>query len=163
MEFTTFLTEQQVPLLRIARAMAGNREQAEDLVAEVLESMYPRWSVIDDPHRYARRAIVYQYRKTLRRAAIVRFVPFSTPKDSPSAATHDDDVALRIDLDRALQRLSADQRAVLVLRFLEDHTAESIATVLEKPAGTVRRLTHDGLRNLRQLLGNGTPVSAEGE
>jgi len=56
---------------------------------------------------------------------------------------------IRMDLSRALTDLSPLIRFVIVLRFLEDQSAEQISPPLGRPAGTIRRLTHIGLRALR--------------
>jgi RNA polymerase sigma factor (sigma-70 family) len=50
---------------------------------------------------------------------------------------------------RALGRLPAKQRAVLVLRYFEDLTEEQIATTLGVRAGTVKSQASKALARLR--------------
>jgi RNA polymerase sigma factor (sigma-70 family) len=81
--------------------------------------------------------------------------------DVPEAAV--DDAALRRSqewdaLRRALARLPSRQRAVLVLRYLEDLPDSSIAALLDCPPGTVRSHASRGLATLRSLL---APETAE--
>jgi RNA polymerase sigma-70 factor (ECF subfamily) len=52
----------------------------------------------------------------------------------------------------ALERLSPDQRAAVVMRYYFDWSDAEVARRLEIPAGTVRRRLHDARRRLRQLL-----------
>ena len=52
----------------------------------------------------------------------------------------------------ALAELPAEQREVLVLRFLEGLTYEEIATITAAPLGTVRSRLFYGKESLRQLL-----------
>ncbi|MGC8160196.1 RNA polymerase sigma factor, partial [Salmonella enterica] len=52
----------------------------------------------------------------------------------PAAATGHDTA---LDLERCLQRLPADQRAVLLLVTLEDMPYAEVAQVLQVPIGTV--------------------------
>ena len=53
---------------------------------------------------------------------------------------------------QALARLSADHRAVLVLRFLEDLKLAEIAQVLSESLGTVKSRLHYAKESLRLLL-----------
>jgi RNA polymerase sigma-70 factor (ECF subfamily) len=52
----------------------------------------------------------------------------------------------------ALDRLPAEQREVLVLRFLEDMTYDQIAAVIGCPPGTVRSRIHYGKQALRKAM-----------
>jgi RNA polymerase sigma-70 factor (ECF subfamily) len=53
---------------------------------------------------------------------------------------------------RAMDLLPAQQREVLLLRFMEDMGYEDIATVVGCPIGTVRSRIHNGKRSLRAIL-----------
>jgi RNA polymerase sigma factor (sigma-70 family) len=61
----------------------------------------------------------------------------------------ENDVAMRQDLWRALQRLTPNQRAVLVLRHYEHFPDEEIATVLGCSRSNVRSLAARALTRLR--------------
>jgi len=52
----------------------------------------------------------------------------------------------------ALYRLTPEQRQVVVLRFLEGCSVESVAATLQKPAGAVKALQHRALAALGRLL-----------
>ena len=58
---------------------------------------------------------------------------------------------LRVIFARALARLTPKQRAILVLRFFEDHTEARTAQVLGIAVGTVKSQTAVALRRLREL------------
>jgi RNA polymerase sigma-70 factor (ECF subfamily) len=55
----------------------------------------------------------------------------------------------------ALDQLPAEQREVLVLRFLEDLSYEEIARVVGCQLGTVRSRLHYGKQALRKALDTG--------
>ena len=62
----------------------------------------------------------------------------------------------RLDLVQALAGLTPKQRAVVVLRFIEDRPVREVAQILEIGQGTVKRQTHDAMATLR--LGMITPA-----
>ena len=55
----------------------------------------------------------------------------------------------RAAVERGIQRLPADQREVLVLRFVDDLPLQEIADVLSIPLGTVKSRLHLGIARLR--------------
>ncbi|KAB1105357.1 sigma-70 family RNA polymerase sigma factor [Micromonospora aurantiaca] len=65
---------------------------------------------------------------------------------------HTDETALRLSVVAALRRLTARQRAVVVLRYYEDLTEAQVAEVLGCSVGTVKRHGHDAVRRLRELV-----------
>jgi RNA polymerase sigma-70 factor (ECF subfamily) len=62
-----------------------------------------------------------------------------------------------LDLARCLQRLPADQRAVLLLVAIEDMSYEDAATVLAIPLGTVMSRLSRARSRLRELMEGGRP------
>ncbi len=57
-----------------------------------------------------------------------------------------------MDVRRALARLPAGQRAVVVLRYWEDLSVTETAALLGKSEGTVKSQAAKGLAALRRLL-----------
>ena len=51
-----------------------------------------------------------------------------------------------------LRRLTRDQQQVILLKFFEDLSNETIAELLGKPIGAVKSLQHRALRRLQQIL-----------
>jgi RNA polymerase sigma-70 factor (ECF subfamily) len=58
-------------------------------------------------------------------------------------------VALDDDLAAVLENLPANQREVLLLRFVDGFSLEEIADALEIPLGTVKSRLHNALKTLR--------------
>jgi RNA polymerase sigma-70 factor (ECF subfamily) len=59
---------------------------------------------------------------------------------------------IRIDVENALNQLSPEHRAVIVLRELHGFNYEEMARILEVPVGTVRSRLFNARTKLRQLL-----------
>ena len=147
-EFDEFVVGASTRLLRAAFLLTGDVHAAEDLVQDVLARMYVAWPRIDDPTAYARRALTHgatnRWRSRRRRPE----VPLEPSHDRPGWLPD----AERLDVLRALADLPDRQRAVVVLRFLEDASVEETARALGCTAGTVKSHTARALPRLRALL-----------
>jgi RNA polymerase sigma factor (sigma-70 family) len=71
----------------------------------------------------------------------------------PEQAGREPDVAERLAVREALLTLPARQRAVLVLRYLEDLSVEETAEALGCRPGTVASQASRALAKLRELVG----------
>jgi RNA polymerase sigma-70 factor (sigma-E family) len=152
--FTEFVQARSTALLRTAVLLAGgDRGHAEDLVQGVLERMYVRWDRIDGPpEAYARRALAHaavNRWRTRRRRPELPLLTEDAPDRDPAAT-----VDLRDALVRALLTLPPRQRAVLVLRFLDDLPEEEVARALGCSVGTVKSQTSRALARLRESSGH---------
>jgi RNA polymerase sigma-70 factor (sigma-E family) len=152
-EFTTFVTERGSALLRIAHALTGDRRTAEDLVQGALAKAYARWPRIHaDAEAYVRRIIYNDRASGWRRPGRHAELSVAELPERAAPGRHDHDVTLRLTLRQALLSLPPRQRAVLVLRFLEDRTIEETAEVLGCRPGTVASQTSRALAKLRDLV-----------
>ena len=151
-DFAEFVAGSLPALLRFGHVLTGSPQEAEDLVQEALAKSLRRWRRVraDDPVAYVRRVMINTHLTRWRRwGARVRL------GDVPEAAI--DDAGLRRGEDwdalrRALALLPSRQRAVLVLRYLEDLPDAAIAALLSCTTGTVRSHAARGLAALRPLL-----------
>lgn len=76
------------------------------------------------------------------------------PEVSAAPDDTEGEVAARLGDERvrkALERLTPDQRDVLLLRIIADLPIEEVATVLGKPTSAVKSLQHRGLAALRRF------------
>jgi RNA polymerase sigma factor (sigma-70 family) len=144
---------------RIALALAGNSADAEDLVAEALARILPRWRshTIDDPAAYLKTTIVNLSTRRWRRRALSRSRDhraldwLAAADDDPGRAALDRQVTLT-----AVRLLSPRRRAIVVLRYYDDLSLEQIANVLEINVGTVKSQLWRALEQLRlQFEGQG--------
>ncbi len=153
-EFGEFVAEFGPRLLRFAFVLTGGEAAlSEDLTYEVLADLTARGlDGIVQPHAYARKAILNRYRAVARRSALHRAV---LPRVVASALAERDgtpEVDDRLTLLSAMGNLSGRERAVMVLRYLEDLPDDLIAAELGCSRATVRSLAHRGLPKLRAVL-----------
>lgn len=146
-EFIDWVAGQQRQLLRTAYLLCGDVHRAEDLVQEALIKVALRWPRLrsGNPAGYARQIIVHDNISWWRRHR--RELPTSHEGEARSVSS-DPETALVV--RRALDRLTARQRAVLVLRHFDDLTERETADILGVNVGTVKSTNATALARLRE-------------
>jgi RNA polymerase sigma-70 factor (ECF subfamily) len=136
----------------LLRRMGANDAMADDIAQEALvraltslaayrgEAAFATWTA-----RIAARVYIKRHRKE------ARYELMAEPVD-PEAAAPADQADHRLDLDRALARLSAPERLCVSLCHGAGMTQEEIAAHLQVPLGTVKSHVTRGLKKLRALL-----------
>ena len=142
-------------LVRFAGFVAPEPGMAEDLVHEAFVKLYGAWRRIDDPSKvggYLRTTVLNLARGRARHLGVARR---NRPDPRPDMASAESG-AMRNDSREqvvvALRRLSARQRACLVLRHYEDRSESEIADILGISIGSVRTHVHRGMEALGRLL-----------
>lgn len=140
-------------LRRFAVAVVGDVHRADDFVQGTLERLYVAWPRVHDvsrPGPYLRtvllRLVLNERRRPWRRERMTSTLP-DAGYDSTTGAD------LGLDLSRALAGLTVKQRAVVVMRYVEDRPVSEVADILGIAPGTVKRQSSDALSRLRSLLG----------
>src|SRR5689334_22551247 len=118
-EFSDFVASGWRRWTHAAWLLTRDRDDAEDLVQQVLTRTYASWPRVrsTDAHAYVRRAVVNAYLDGYRRRRLLRFVPASHEEhllDRVSAP--DDSAGERTDLRALLATLTPRERAVVVCR-----------------------------------------------
>lgn len=151
-EFGEFLDSRAAVMRRTAYLLCGGDwHRAEDLVQTTLTKIYVAWSRIRQDgsiDAYSRkimvRAAIDDSRRAFRRReSVVEHLP-----EIPAYSGFDE----AVDVRRALAKLPAGQRAVVVLRYWEDLSVEDTAKALGRSEGTVKSQSAKGLATLRRLL-----------
>ncbi|GAA1510306.1 SigE family RNA polymerase sigma factor [Nocardioides humi] len=160
MEFTEFARAETPRLLGLAYALTGNPHDAWDLTQEALVRVAVRWRRLatQSPGGYARTVLVRLNidrarrgrRELLTERAPDHAAPVEVVEELPSWL-----------LD-ALDTLTPQQRAAVVLRVLDDLDHAAIATRLGCSAGTARSHLSRGLARLRELAPSMTGEQEDG-
>jgi len=148
------LVEHLPSLRRYARALTGDVWAADDLVQDTLERACSKWKlwVVGTDLRAWLFTLMHNLYLNQQRSAKVALnsVSIEDVESELHAASPDSDDP--IDLGRCLQRLPADQRAVLLLVAVEDMSYEDAAKVLAIPLGTVMSRLSRARSRLRELM-----------
>jgi RNA polymerase sigma-70 factor, ECF subfamily len=62
----------------------------------------------------------------------------------------DEDVTLTITLQDLLERLSEDEKSVILLKFYQGHSLREIADILNLPLGTTKSILYRAINRLRK-------------
>jgi RNA polymerase sigma factor (sigma-70 family) len=141
-------------LRRYARALAGNRDDADDLVQDTLERAWSRagrWHDVVDMRAWLFSVMHNLHVDGLRRARVPTVPVDDDTPEASVAPTQGERLAVR-DLQSALERLPLEQREVMLLVALEDMPYADIAATLGVPIGTVMSRLSRGRERLRVML-----------
>jgi RNA polymerase sigma-70 factor (sigma-E family) len=152
--FEAFVAHRTPALLRTAYLLTGDQAAAEDLVQTAMVKVSTRWTKIcsrGSPEPYVRRVMYREHVTAWRRVGAHESAGLDDRTDDalPDPAA---DVALRLTIEQALQRLGRRQRAVIVLRYYDDLPEAAVAEALGCSVGTVRSQTSKALARLRQIV-----------
>lgn len=142
--FLALYHERYGAMVRLARMLTGRNDVAEDLVQDCYLAVARRWSKIDNPSAYLRRAVVNASNSWLRSRRRLR--PLSSRDELPEAPPEIDETW------RELLRLTPRRRAAVVLRYWEGLNDREIAAILDCRPATVRSLIHRALSQLEEVL-----------
>jgi RNA polymerase sigma-70 factor (sigma-E family) len=147
-------------LLRLATLIVRDQPTAEDVVQDVFTRLHARGhraGDLDESLAYLRAAVLNGCRSVLRRQAVgsrlgsIRSWPYPRPvtRSAEQEAIRAED---RDEVLRALAKLPARRREVLVLRYYLNLSEAQIAATLGISAGTVKSTAARGLAALARLL-----------
>ena len=148
-------------LRRYARALAGNRADADDLVQDTLERAWSRsalWRGVADMRGWLFGIMHNLHVDGVRKP---RVAVQALDDDTPEIAmppTQGDRLAV-VDLQTALDQLPVEQKQVMLLIALEDMPYAEVAATLGIPIGTVMSRLSRGRERLHALMdGRADPV-----
>lgn len=124
-EFDSFVRTRTPALLRSAYLLTGDQHLAEDLVQSALARTHRSWRRLHhsgNAEAYTRKTMYHLQVSWWRRGRVAESLAGEVPEPRRRGGEpdHAQQTTLRLTLRAALLKLSAKQRAVLVLRFFED-------------------------------------------
>ena len=150
--FESFYESQYASVVRLAAALVGRWDVAEELVQDSFLELYRRWSRIaryDAPDAWLRRVVLNRATSTLRRRAVeVRVMTLFRSRRTANEELLVSDG----EIWRAVSRLPTRQRQAIALTFLEDRTVADVALILRCAESTVRTHLARGLHTLSDQL-----------
>jgi len=145
-------------LRRYARALLGNRTDADDLVQDTMErgwSKLASWRPGTDMRAWLFGIMHNLHVDHIRKPTLPTEIMDDATPIPPLRAAQTDALEMR-DIESALYQLPAEQREILLLIALEEMTYEEVAHSLQIPIGTVMSRLSRAREKLRVLMNGGT-------
>lgn len=161
-EFTAFCDAEYPRLLgALTLWCRGDRAVAEEVCQDAFARAYRDWHRIrhlDQPSAWVRRIgmnlATSRFRRVLAERRATRRLAGRADADPDHGADHDALTDQSHALAQALQRLSIEQRRVVVLRYYLDLPVDEVARITRRAPSAVTSMTSRALEALRARLGN---------
>jgi len=147
----------ELPLLyRVARRLAGNETEAEDIVSNAMLNAYKAWERFDGRHvrSWLVRIVQNEFYAQRRRPAARQSVALDAVAE-PADETFWQDIDWTLvggDVLREVEKLPEEYRLAVVLCDAEGLSYEEAAMAMDVPVGTVRSRLSRGRNLLRSRL-----------
>jgi RNA polymerase sigma-70 factor (ECF subfamily) len=145
-------------LRRYARALAGNLDDADDLVQDTLERACAKaglWRGVGDMRAWLFSIMHNLHVDGVRRPRVPTVALDDDTPDLAVAPTQGERLAV-LDLHAALEQLPIEQKQIVLLVALEEMSYADIAATLNIPIGTVMSRLSRGRERLRGLIDGGS-------
>lgn len=158
--FTHLVTNYTTRAYRIAFTILRNKNDAEDAVQEAFTTAYRSLQKLEKEEAFGSwlaRIVTsrsYDILRQRQRDKITVASEDPTPEleQVPSYSDSPEALEKSVDIRWAIDRLPTDHRLVVTLRYTQDATTDEIAAIMNRPAGTIRRILSESYRLLRLYL-----------
>jgi RNA polymerase sigma-70 factor (ECF subfamily) len=152
-------------LRRYAYYQLGDLDRAEDLAADVIRAAIESIDRFDDQggslgawiYGIARNLIARQHKER----GAGREVGIEE-SDGLHSAEFTEDLVIKdlsyLELYEAISHLPAEQREVIVLRYIEGYGSKAVAEIMDKRPGAIRAIQHRAIKSLRRRMATQVPV-----
>ena len=145
---------EQIPgLRRYARALFGNRTQADDLVQDTLERAWTkrdRWKMGTNLRAWMFTIMHHLFINQIRRERLLE--SYDESVEAVAAPYTEVDIVEMRELRDAIANLPVDYREVLILVAVEQLRYEEVAEILKIPIGTVMSRLSRARKQLRHIM-----------
>lgn len=147
--FYNLICEHKEQMYKIAYSYFRDNQDALEAIQEVTYRAYNNIHKLKNPQYFKtwllRILINYCIDENKRKKKIV-VLP-----DAVSAG-QEEDIDSKLEINHAIEKLNPNYRSIIILKYFEDLTINDIASVMEKPTGTIKTWLNRALKELRMIL-----------
>ncbi|MGG4452763.1 RNA polymerase sigma factor [Brevibacillus porteri] len=168
-QYEIIIDHYQQPIFTYCYHMLGHRQDAEDAVQEVLFRAYEHL----EQYTYSLSFSAWLYRiaynhcaNVLKRRKLSRVLPFLYNRDQDGRNYVEESIDSNYfgePIERIWKRLSAEERALIFLRVLEEKEYEEIAELMDKKPAALRKQFERVLKKCKRYLPTMGGVAANGQ
>lgn len=127
-----------------------NAHDAEDAVQEVFLKAIKngKFTSFENQNAWLYKVSYFHCMNKIKRTKLLAFIPFIENQNGSIAIENESDEELQY----ILARLKPEERALIVLRIVEDYSFEEIALIFEKPASTIRKRFERLKEKIKKIL-----------
>jgi RNA polymerase sigma factor (sigma-70 family) len=154
-EYTALFRDEFPSVLRTITLMLRDQPRAEEITQDAFVHLlvgWPKISRYERPGAWVRRVAIRLAMRSIRRERLWALVRGGLLPSEPARPS-------RHDVDGAIRRLPASQRAAIVLHYYEDRSLAEVALILGCAEPTARVHLHRGRNRMRELLGEDDDVA----
>jgi len=150
-----------VRVYRIAYGILQDQGEAEDAVQEAFLTAYKSIKKVEKEESFGswlsrivttRVYDILRQKQRKQKAVESETEAFKMELAQSSSNPANEKADMALDLQSAIARLPELHRMVILMRYTEDATTDKIARVLNRPAGTIRRVLSESYKFLRLYL-----------
>ena len=154
--FTVLADRHSAACLRFATRMLGDRDDAEDATQETLVRAYRALGVFDDRNAFRTwlfSILVNRCRSLLLvRSRRERWIVNDSESDRSLVPSHGSSTELRVELERAMGGLPAEQREAFLLKYVEQLEYTEMAVITGARVSALKMRVQRACTRLRQEL-----------
>ncbi|MCK6256171.1 sigma-70 family RNA polymerase sigma factor [Fictibacillus sp. KIGAM418] len=158
--FSKIVQKYKGKVYRHAFAMVHDQMEAEDITQEAFVKAYFSLHHLKQDYAFASwltrivTNLCYDRIKKAEKSPVLHVDPEKTER-LPNTHSEVENAQLKMNLQFAMQKLSAEHRTVIVLRDVQGFSYQEVADILEIPAGTVKSRINMARKELRRELMRG--------
>ena len=133
------------------RRLVDDDETAHEIASEAFTRLLARWTSLDNPQSYlymiATNLIRDHWRRTERERRAIRTMTAAAPRDPVSHPAED------VDVRDLIQELPLRMRNAFLLHYYAGFAVREVATLLDRPEGTIKADLFQARARLRASMG----------
>ncbi len=156
-EFSKIYDEHVEKIYRFIFLKVSSKEVAEDLTSQTFLKFWEKREIVREPrsflYKIARNLVIDFYRQREKSPIYSEEILVSITDDKMGIEERVIWDVQTVEMKNALSKIKPEHAEAVILHYLEDLSIREVASILERPEGTIRVMLHRGLEELREKLG----------
>ncbi|MDZ5472013.1 sigma-70 family RNA polymerase sigma factor [Bacillus sp. 31A1R] len=149
--FITLLQQYEEDIYRMAYVYVRNKDDALDVVQETAYRSFSKIGALKQPEYFKTWLLKITINAALdlirKEKKVVQLVP-----ELIESVSLEEDMNLSITLKDVMEKLSENEKSIVLLKYYYDHTFIEISNIVDIPLGTVKSILYRALGKLRTHL-----------